>query len=115
MSTSDSILTLDRFQLRRSFTAGYRPGQNGTRELMEGEPFMNFADGVLLVGTGAGDFSVYPFLTPPLLLAAMIGLFDTLPILPDDDAAIPAAGGLFREGAGSGVGYRLVRILPKAP
>lgn len=80
---ADTIVTVDRLQVRRSSTPGYRPGQNGTRPLADGEEFVNFADGVRLSQDG-GITVEYP-LRP--------GIGD-VPGLPDAlDAAAQVAGG----------------------
>lgn len=56
---ADTIVTVDRVQVRRSSTPGFRPGQNGSRPLADGEEFVNFADGVRLSQDG-GDTVEYP-------------------------------------------------------
>lgn len=58
----DVTITVDRVKIRRSFVAGYRPGQNGSRPLDEGEEFVNYADQIRLIGDGT---------TPPALLPAI--------------------------------------------
>lgn len=55
------VVTVDRLKVRRSFTAGYRPGNGGSRPLDEGEEFINYADKIRLIGDGV---------TPPAELPA---------------------------------------------
>jgi len=50
-------INVDLVRERRSFVAGYRPGVgNSARPLLEGEPFVNYADKVRCIGTGDGAF-----------------------------------------------------------
>lgn len=49
-------IIIDRIQLRRSGTPGYRPPASGLRALREGEAFFNTADNALCIGTGLGPF-----------------------------------------------------------
>ncbi|MGG3814019.1 hypothetical protein ABEV34_20580 [Methylorubrum rhodesianum] len=58
---SAPVVTVDRLKVRRSFTPGYRPGGTRSRPLDEGEEFINFADGIRLIGDGV---------TPPASLPA---------------------------------------------
>lgn len=61
---ADTVVTVDRLQIRRSSTAGYRPGVTaGSRPLDDGEEFVNYTDGVRLIGDGetpAGALPEYP-------------------------------------------------------
>jgi hypothetical protein len=50
--------------MRRSFEPGFRPGMGAEpKPLRPGEPFINFADNVLCIGTQNGQFKTYS-LTP---------------------------------------------------
>ncbi|MBA9068006.1 hypothetical protein FHR71_001741 [Methylobacterium sp. RAS18] len=53
---ADSPIVVERVQLRRSQTPGYRPPINGPRALREGEAFFNVADNILCIGSGLGLF-----------------------------------------------------------
>lgn len=53
-------ITLNEIRLRRSFDPGYRPGMAGSEALKPGEPFVNFADNVLCLGTLNGAFVELP-------------------------------------------------------
>lgn len=51
-----ATITIKKFQVRRSYTAGYRPPTSGPNALSAGEMFRNFADGVECLGRGDGSF-----------------------------------------------------------
>lgn len=49
-------ITLNEIRLRRSFDPGYRPGMAGSKALKPGEPFVNFSDATLSIGTLDGGY-----------------------------------------------------------
>lgn len=59
----DTTITVDRLKIRRSSTPGYRPGQNGSRPLDDGEEFVNYADRIRQIGemgVAQDDLPAYP-------------------------------------------------------
>lgn len=57
---ANPVVAVDRLKIRRSFTAGYRPGKGGSRPLDEGEEFVNYADKFRLIGDGVTEPEALP-------------------------------------------------------